>query len=79
LKIKEGADRRAEGKSLCSGTESERLTKGLGVIIGIIFAERVRRKYGCTQYMPRLISTSDISPTDTFDKKFNKSSKQNKS
>jgi len=32
---------------------------GLGVIIGILVAERIRRKYGCTEFMSRLISTSD--------------------
>ena len=42
---------------------------GLGVLAGILFAERVRRKYGCTNYMSRLISTPDFGPTDTHDKK----------
>jgi hypothetical protein len=45
---------------------------GLGFIVGIVFAERVRRKYGCTRYMSRLISTPDICPTDIFDKKSHK-------
>jgi positive regulator of sigma E activity len=41
----------------------------LGFVTGIIFAERVRRKYGCTRYMSRLLATPDIWPTDTYDKK----------
>jgi len=41
----------------------------LGFVIGIVFAERVRRKYGCTRFMSRMISTPDISSTDTYDKK----------
>jgi uncharacterized membrane protein YfcA len=41
----------------------------IGALIGILFAERVRRKYGCTRYMSRLIATPDIWPTDTYDKK----------
>ncbi len=44
---------------------------GLGFIVGIVFAERVRRKYGCTRFMSRLISTPDIWPTDTYDRKDN--------
>jgi hypothetical protein len=44
----------------------------LGTLIGILFAERVRRKYGCTRYMSRLIATPDIWPTDTYEKKDNK-------
>lgn len=40
----------------------------LGFIVGIIFAERVRRKYGCTLFMSRLIATPDIWPTDTYDR-----------
>jgi hypothetical protein len=44
---------------------------GLAVLIGILIAERVRRKYGCTRYMSRLFSTPDIWPTDTYDKKSN--------
>lgn len=41
----------------------------LGFVTGILFAERIRRKYGCTRYMSRLISTPDIWPTETYDKK----------
>jgi hypothetical protein len=44
----------------------------LGFVTGILFAEKIRRKYGCTRYMSRLISTPDISPTDTYDKKSRK-------
>ena len=42
---------------------------GLGFVVGIVFAERVRRKYGCTSYMSSLISTPDVSAADTYDKK----------
>ena len=43
----------------------------LGFVLGIVFAEIVRRKYGCTRYMSRLLATPDIWPTDTYDKKSN--------
>jgi hypothetical protein len=45
----------------------------LGFVLGIVFAELVRRKYGCTRFMSRLIATPDIWPTDTYDKKSKKS------
>ena len=49
----------------------------LGFVLGIVFAERVRRKYGCTRFMSRLISTPDIWPIDTYDRKSkNKSDSQ---
>jgi len=41
----------------------------LGVLTGILVAERIRRKYGCTQFMSRLISISVSSSIDKFDKK----------
>jgi hypothetical protein len=51
---------------------------GLGFVMGLVFAERVRRKYGCTKFMSRLISTPDLWPTDTYDKKNrNKSTSRN--
>jgi hypothetical protein len=50
----------------------------LGFVIGIVFAERVRRKYGCTRFMSRLIATPDICPTDTYDKKNNSSTNPKK-
>ena len=43
-----------------------------GLVIGILVAERIRRKYGCTRYMSRLLSTPDSSPTDTYDEKSRK-------
>jgi len=36
----------------------------LGILIGIFFAEKIRRKYGCTRFMSGLLSTPDIRPTD---------------
>ena len=42
---------------------------GLGFVVGIVFAERVRRKYGCTRFMSRLLSTPDVSPSDTYNTK----------
>jgi hypothetical protein len=41
----------------------------LGILSGVFIAERIRRKYGCSKYMSRLISTPDIWPTDTLDRK----------
>ena len=35
----------------------------LGGIAGIVFAEYVRRKYGCSNYFSRLISIPDIEET----------------
>ena len=37
---------------------------GVGLILGIVIAERIRRKYGCSRYLSRIISTPDIWPTD---------------
>ena len=36
----------------------------IGFILGIVIAERIRRKYGCSRYLSRIISTPDIWPTD---------------
>ena len=36
----------------------------IGGIAGIIFAEYVRRKYGCSNYFSRLISTPDEEEID---------------
>jgi ABC-type bacteriocin/lantibiotic exporter with double-glycine peptidase domain len=36
----------------------------LGLFAGVLFAERIRRKYGCTRFMSRIISTPDIWPTE---------------
>jgi uncharacterized membrane protein len=34
----------------------------IGMTFGIIFAERIRKKYGCSRYMSRILATSDIWP-----------------
>jgi hypothetical protein len=52
------------------------IISSVGLVSGVLFAERIRRKYGCTKYMSRLISTPDIWPTDTYDRK---SKNENKS
>lgn len=36
----------------------------LGFILGIVIAERIRRKHGCSRYLSRIISTPDIWPVD---------------
>jgi hypothetical protein len=45
------------------------IISSIGLVSGVLFAERIRRKYGCTRYMSRLISTSDLWPTNTYDRK----------
>lgn len=35
-----------------------------GVILGIYVAERIRRKYGCANFMGKIIGTPDIWPTE---------------
>ncbi len=35
-----------------------------GAVTGIFFAERIRKKYGCSNYMSRILSTPDIRPVD---------------
>ena len=32
----------------------------IGSVFGILFAERIRRKHGCTNYWSRIFSTPDI-------------------
>lgn len=34
-----------------------------GFILGIVFAERIRRRWGCSRYLSRMLSTPDIQPT----------------
>ena len=42
------------------GFEVVILVMALGVIIGVIFAEKIRRKFGCSSYWARIMSTPDI-------------------
>ncbi len=35
----------------------------IGILWGIYFAEKIRRKYGCTAYWSAIYSTADIYPT----------------
>jgi hypothetical protein len=35
-----------------------------GFVFGIILAERIRKKYGCSRYLSRILSTPDIWPVD---------------
>lgn len=39
-----------------------------GIVLGVIFAEKIRRKYGCTTFMARIISTPDIWPYEESSK-----------
>lgn len=48
---------------------------GLGIIAGVFLAERIRRKYGSSNYWGRILATPDIWPID--DDKNNKSKKKN--
>jgi hypothetical protein len=32
----------------------------MGIIAGVFFAERIRKKYGCARYIARIIGTSDV-------------------
>lgn len=36
----------------------------IAVVIGIVFAERIRKKYGCSRFMSRIIATPDIWPDE---------------
>lgn len=36
----------------------------LGIITGIWWAERIRRKFGCTRYMGKILATPDIGPDE---------------
>jgi uncharacterized membrane protein YfcA len=36
----------------------------IGIVAGILIAERIRKKYGCSRYLSRIISTPDIWPID---------------
>jgi ACR3 family arsenite efflux pump ArsB len=36
----------------------------IGLTLGIIYAERIRKKHGTTQYMGRIYNTDDISDYD---------------
>jgi hypothetical protein len=44
------------------------LVFSVGIIIGVILAERIRRKSGCANYLGRILAT-DISPIDEGKKK----------
>ncbi|MES1222370.1 MAG: hypothetical protein ABUT20_43150 [Bacteroidota bacterium] len=37
----------------------------IGFILGIFFAERIRKKYGCTRYMAKILATPDFWPDET--------------
>ncbi len=41
----------------------------VGGVLGILLAERIRRKYGCSNYWGRILSTPDIWPTPTDEQK----------
>ena len=41
----------------------------IGAITGVLFAERTRRKYGCSNYIARLLSTPDMEPFNKEDTK----------
>jgi hypothetical protein len=36
----------------------------IGTISGVVLAEKIRRKYGCSTFMARLISTPDYWPNE---------------
>lgn len=36
----------------------------IGTVLGIIYAERIRKKHGTTQYMGKIYNTDDISDYD---------------
>jgi uncharacterized membrane protein YfcA len=36
----------------------------IGAVTGVLFAEKIRKKYGCSNYMSRIVSTPDIWPMD---------------
>ncbi len=42
---------------------------GVGILTGIFVAEKIRRKYGCVNYMSRILATPDIEPADNEDEK----------
>lgn len=46
----------------------------VGPVIGAVWAERIRRKHGCSNYWSRIFSTPDIWPIDE-DKKDSKKEK----
>ena len=35
-----------------------------GFVFGIVLAERIRKKYGCSRYLSRIFATPDIWPVD---------------
>lgn len=39
-----------------------------GLAVGIYFAESIRRKYGCSAYMGRLLATPDLWPNEVDEK-----------
>lgn len=36
----------------------------IGLVLGIVYAERIRKKHGTTQYMGKIYNTDDISDYD---------------
>jgi hypothetical protein len=36
----------------------------VGFVFGIVLAERIRKKYGCSRYLSRIFATPDIWPVD---------------
>lgn len=40
----------------------------VGIIGGIFWAERIRRKFGCSRYMSKILSTPDIWPDEVDEK-----------
>ena len=43
-----------------------------GFIFGVIYAERIRKKYGCSKFMGRILATPDIWPDEEKSKEDNK-------
>ncbi|KAB2916125.1 MAG: hypothetical protein F9K23_08425 [Bacteroidetes bacterium] len=41
----------------------------IGVCLGILYAEKVRKKYGCSTYMGRLLRTPELEHKDGEDEK----------
>jgi hypothetical protein len=39
----------------------------VGTIIGIVWAERIRKKYGCSAYFGKLLATPEFNPNEAAD------------
>src|SRR5450432_2825288 len=39
----------------------------IGMITGVLFAEHIRRKYGCSRYMAKIRATPDIWPDESLE------------